>query len=253
MAGETIQSVERTFRIIEVLAREGSQGITELSGKLELHKTTVYRMLSTLMELGYVAQNGDNGKYSLTYQIVALANNTRSWNTAARAADPYLKELVETCQETVHLVQREGSMVRYIAKVEPNNGSFHMGSYVGMELPMYCTAVGKAMMAELPEAEAQAIWEKNRGIRYTDKTVLTWEELRGQLRKVRETGFAFDDEEREVGLFCVAVCIRDSEGKPCYGMSISAPLARMNYSNVGDYCKRLQAAKEQISRVLGSR
>lgn len=253
MAEETIQSVNRVFSILELLASEGSKSIAELHVQLGLHKTTLHRMLSTLTELGYVLQNPENGKYYLSYKIVVLANETVRWNTAARVATPYLQELVDNCQETVHMMQREGSRVRYIVKLEPNNANFVMGSYVGMELPMYCTAVGKAMMASLPEEEVEKIWEENKEIRYTEKTVRSLLELKKQLTKIRETGFAYDDEERETGLFCVAVCVPDCRGVPLYGLSISAPLVRMNFGNVKRYEKKLKKTQEAVARALGSR
>jgi DNA-binding IclR family transcriptional regulator len=253
MAEETIQSVNRVFSIMEILAEEGSKSVTELHTQLGLHKTTVYRMLSTLTELGYVLQNPENGKYYLSYKIVVLANDTLRWNTAARVAEAYLRDLVRGCQETVHMVQREECRVRYIAKIEPNNTSFTMGSYVGMELPMYCTAVGKAMMAELSDEEVEEIWEANKDIRYTEKTVKTLAQLQEQLAEIRRTGFAYDNEEREAGLFCVAVCLHDCRGVPLYGLSISAPSARMNFENVEPYCEKLKAAQTAIAQALGSR
>lgn len=253
MAEETIQSVNRVFSILEFLALEGSKSIAELHMQLGLHKTTLHRMLSTLTELGYVLQNPENGKYYLSYKIIVLANQTLRWNTAAQVATPYLQELVDECQETVHMMQREGSQVRYIVKIEPNNANFLMGSYVGMELPMYCTAVGKAMMAELPEKEVEKIWEANKDTRFTEKTVQSLPQLKEQLAMVRKTGFAYDDEERENGLFCVAVCVPDCRGVPLYGLSISAPLVRMNFDNVEEYEKKLRRTQKAVAKALGSR
>ncbi|MCI8515178.1 MAG: IclR family transcriptional regulator [Lachnospiraceae bacterium] len=252
MAEETIQSVNRVFSILEVLASEGSKSIAELHMRLGLHKTTLHRMLGTLTELGYVLQNPENGKYYLSYKIIVLANQTLRWNTAARVATPFLQELVEDCRETVHMMQREENRVRYIVKIEPNSANFVMGSYVGMELPMYCTAAGKAMMAGLPEWEVEKIWEENKGTRYTEKTVRSLSELRKQLEEIRRTGVAYDNEEREKGLFCVAVCVPDCQGVPRYGISISAPSARMNVENVGDYERKLKKIQEAVAKALGS-
>lgn len=252
MAEETIQSVNRVFSILEVLALEGSKSIAELHMQLGLHKTTLHRMLSTLTELGYVLQNPENGKYYLSYKIVVLANQTLRWNTAAKVATPYLQKLVEECQETVHMMQREENRVRYIVKIEPHNANFLMGSYVGMELPMYCTAAGKAMMAQLSDKEVEKIWEENKDIRYTEKTVRSLAELKKQLEKIRKTGFAYDDEERENGLFCVAVCVSDCRGIPLYGLSISAPLVRMNFGNVKEYEKKLGRTQKAVAKALGS-
>ena len=153
MAKETVQSVERAFQIIELMAKNETMGIREIHHETGLTVTVVHRIINTLAELGYVKQEKETEKYFLTYRLLVMGNYVQERNNVVRLVHPYLKQLSEDCKETVHFVQRAGNKIRYIDKVLPTANIFATGSYIGLELEMSSTAVGKAILAELPEEE----------------------------------------------------------------------------------------------------
>lgn len=251
MAKETVQSVERTFKIMELMAARGKMGVREIAVETGLHSTVVHRILSTLVETGYAGKQSETDKYLLTYKMLAIGNGILERNDVVNLVHPYLAELSEECRETVHFIERAGTNIRYLDKVTPAANIFATGSHVGLELPLAGTAVGKAILAELPEEEVREIWEMSRIVQYTPNTICNLDELLAQLAKTRVTGFAYDNEEREVGLFCVGVSIPDYKGIYSYGISISAPLARMQEGLLGDVEEKLLRTKQKVTGVIG--
>ena len=147
MAKETIQSVERTFQVIELLAEKGAMGVREIGHENGLHSTVVHRVLGTLVDLGYAGQEEETGKYLLTYKMLAVGNSIQERNSVVKLAHPYLAALSEECKETVHFVERAGTNIRYIDKITPSANMFATGSHVGLEFPLAGTAVGKPNMS----------------------------------------------------------------------------------------------------------
>ena len=156
-----IQVADRLFRTLEVLAEAGPTGLMELSSALSLNKSTVHRILNSLICMGYVKQNPETSKYSLTFKIWDLANQLLTQNDIADIARPHLKELVAKCGETVHLVQIDGLDAVYIDKVESQSNSVRMVSKVGKRIPLYCSGVGKALLAEMDPKDVKAIWDES--------------------------------------------------------------------------------------------
>ena len=140
MAEQTVQSVERCFALLEQLASGGRLGVSELSRLTGLHKATVHRLLQTLLELRYVRQEPD-GRYELSLKLVRLSSGLLERKDLPRRMHPYLVRLAEETGETVHLVQREGSRIVYLDKVESDRNAVRMVSRVGMVRDMPCTAV----------------------------------------------------------------------------------------------------------------
>lgn len=253
MAKETIQSVERTFQVIELLAEKGAMGVREIGHETGLHSTVVHRVLGTLVELGYAGQEEETGKYLLTYKMLAVGSSIQERNSAVKLAHPYLTALAEECRETVHFVERAGTNIRYIDKVTPAANMFATGSYVGLEFPLAGTAVGKAILAKLTEEEVRAVWNDSHIVQYTSHTICDLDRLLAELNDTRKTGFAYDREEREAGLFCVGVSVPDYRGEYIYGISISAPLARMQEERLTEVKQRLWETREKIFTVIGKK
>lgn len=250
MAEESIQSVKRTFLVIESLAGQGSAGVRELHSKTGLSVATVHRILSTLVELGYVRQNTQSGHYELTYKILVLGHSVTQYSGVIQLVHPLLERLSAQASETVHFAERAGTNIRYIDKVVPSTGVVVMSSYLGMELPMYSTAVGKAIMADLPPQEVEEIWNRSERISYTPTTISAPAELHRQLEEIRTSGVAYDWEERELGISCVAVDILDVTGKPAYAVSISSSDARMR-ENQPRYAALMKEIKIQLTNLIG--
>ena len=246
-----VQSAERIFQVLEMLAENGEMGLMELSAALGLHKSTVHRLLMSLIYMGYAKQDETTQKYMLTYKLVNLAGKILDRTDILQIAKPYLERLSDISGETVHLVQREGNHILYIHKIEAKVGSIRMVSHVGMVHPMYCSGVGKAIMATLPEKEVRQIWDESVIERKTDKTIVRYEELLTTLDEVKKNGYALDDEENEEGVRCIAASLHGYGKTVKYAFSISGPVSRMTKERVEELSHDVKKVQAELSRELG--
>lgn len=251
MAEEILQSAKKAFLVLERLAKKGAMGVRELSADTGLSVTATHRILNTLVDMGYGRQQEITEKYELTYKLLVLGHFVEQQNSVVNLAHPQLVWLSRETSEAVHLAVRSGGNVRYIDKVIPTQGMVSMGSYVGMEIPMYSAGLGKAILAELSPSEVQEIWNSSQIIQYTDKTITTLAQLERVLEEVRRDGVAYDHEEREIGTTCIAASILDVTGKPIYALSISGSTLRMQGENMERNCKLLLETKERLSALIG--
>lgn len=249
-----IQSAERIFSILEYVAHNGPVGVVEIGNALELHKSTVHRMLLSLISMGYVEQNEETVKYQLTFKIVQLSSLFLSKIDIYTVVHPYMEKLAKECQETVHLVERTGSDVVYIDKVEPmglRDRSIRMASHIGLLRPMYCSAVGKAILAELPKEEFYSIWDNSNPEKKTEYTITSLDKMEEELELIRSKGYALDNEENEIGVRCIAGAILDYNNSK-YAFSISAPISRMTDERIEELSKYVLTMKEELSKQLGN-
>jgi len=148
-------------------------------------------------------------------------------------------------------VQREGNHILYIYKIEAKVGTIRMVSHVGMVHPMYCSGVGKALLAELPDPEIEDIWNSSEITSLTPYTVTSLSDLMDRIRGVREAGYAMDDEENEEGVRCIAVSIPDYHKEPVYALSISAPVSRMTDARIAELSTDVLTFKKDLEKTLG--
>ena len=246
-----VQSAERIFQILEMLAEQGEMGLMEISAALDLHKSTVHRLLMSLIYMGYAKQNEQTQKYMLTYKIVNMAGKILDQTDILQIAKPFMERLSDISGETVHLVQREGNHILYISKIEAKVGTIRMVSHVGMVHPMYCSGVGKAIMATLPEKEVKAIWDESVIEKKTEKTITDYEQMLTTLEEIRQKGYALDDEENEEGVRCIAACVRGYGKNVKYAFSISGPISRMTMERVEELALDVKKVKVELSKELG--
>ena len=243
----SVQSVERAFRIIELLCEKGELGITALAALSGLNKATVYRFLSTLCGLGYVRKRAANEKYTLTLKFLRLSADTLSKIDIRRYARRYLEQIPKITGETVHLVERNGNETVYIDKFESAVNSVRMVSRVGLSLPMVYTAVGKALMSHLDDEEIRKIWDSSDVCKKTGKTITDFGVFMEEIRKVRENGYAADREENEEGVCCVAAALPDVYGEYRYAFSVSAPSSRMSEEKIAEIGRLVTETAAKIS------
>lgn len=246
-----VQSAERIFQVLEMLAQNGELGLMEISAALDLHKSTVHRLLMSLIYMGYAKQNEQTQKYMLTYKIVNMAGKVLERTDILQIARPFMERLSDISGETVHLVQREVNDILYISKIEAKVGTIRMVSHVGMVHPMYCSGVGKAIMATLSEKEVKAIWEESVIEKKTEKTITDYEQMLITLEEVRKKGYALDDEENEEGVRCIAACLRGYSKNVKYAFSISGPISRMTMERIEELAKDVKKVQAELSRELG--
>ena len=215
-----VQSVERIFALIELLAAHpAGASLQTLAQGTALAKSTVHRLLASLVGLGYVSQEETSGRYRLTLKMFELSSGIVNDMAIMEVAKAHLERLAQRTGEAVHLVIRDGQDIVYIYKTE--NGPMRMSSRVGMRSPLYCTGVGKAILATLPAGEVAQVWAASRPRKLTERTVADLPHLQEQLETVRAKGYAVDDEENELGVRCVAVAIPGPDGQADSAFSIS--------------------------------
>ncbi len=248
-----IQVAERLFTVLEILADRGALSLQEVTAASGLNKTTSFRILHSLMSLGYVRQDNAGKRYSLTLKLTSLADQIIEKEDIIALIHPHLVRLMEETHETVHLVRREGWEAVYIDKVESKYNSFHMISRIGARVPLYSTGVGKAIAAEMEPEELEQMWAQSDILPITSHTITDLNEFKLRLRDVRSMGFALDDEENEVGVRCFAVSILPYRKTEQYAFSISAPVSRlagMNNYHTSNLIQHILQTKIDILKEL---
>ncbi len=241
-----IQVSERIFNVIECLAQNGAMGLQDLSTELNLNKSTVHRILNSLICMDYVRQDAETSKYSLSFKICGLSNQILSQNSMIDIARPFIKELSANSGETVHLVQLDGINATYIDKVEASQNSVRMISMVGKSIPLYCSGVGKAILADMPNSKIESIWKLSFIHQLTEHTVTRFVDFMNLIEETRRSGYALDNEENEIGVRCIAVSLKSYNGKSTHAISISAPKDRMSDNRILELKEMILKTKQQI-------
>lgn len=242
----SVKSLRKAFTILEELDREGDLSLAEVSDHLTMDKGTAYRLLSTMKEAGYVIQNPDTKRYSNSLKLFAMGNRVAEAAGFRKVARPYVDELAEKSGETANFGMRSGNSVVYLLKQESKE-TIRAGIDSGTIVPLYCTGLGKVILAYLPEEELSRILSGMRFRKYTDTTVSSREELRAQLDKIRETGYCSDDKEYVEQLNCIAAPVFDYHGYPIGAVSVSIPAYRYNPDTTE---KRISALVMQVANDL---
>jgi DNA-binding IclR family transcriptional regulator len=248
-AGSTVQSVDRAVSVLEILARQGVAGVTEIAAELGVHKSTASRLIGALEHRGLVDQVADRGKYRLGLGMVRLAGAAASRidlpGAAATVCDALAVELGETVNvavldedQTVNITQALGQ-----AAVSSYN-------WVGRRTPSHATSSGKVLLAYAPAAVRRAALERPLA-RYTARTVTDPGALDALLSEVERAGWASTSEELEIGLNAVAAPIRGVDGRVVAAISVSGPAYRLGVSGFAGLADRLARAAARISANLG--
>lgn len=250
-----VQSLERAGLILEVLSQH-SRGLSlrDLSRKVHLTKGTTHRLLSSLAYLDFIRQNPSNKHYLLSFRLVELGNRLLNQIDFRIEARPFLVELAENTNETAHMVILDQFEVLYIDKVEAigNTTGLRMASMLGSRIPAHCSAVGKALLAFLPEEKLEELAGANGLPKRTENTITRLEKLKEHLELVRRRGYAMDNEENEIGIRCIGAPIRDQRGEVIAAISISVPASRMKTRMMEAKLKdRVIETARKISDKLG--
>lgn len=247
-----VQSIDRTIQILEELAlhRDGC-GVTNLANFIGLHKSTVHRLLNTLMSRGYVSKNSENDKYSLGMRILYLSSAILDRMDIRTVAKPFLERLCHDTDEVVHLSTLDGREAVYIDKVESPNKSIRMYSQIGKRVPLHCTGVGKILLAWLSDKEIEYLLGLNAMEAYTKNTITNIEGMKKHLAEIRNKGYAFDEIEHEEDIRCVAAPIFDMSGKVVASVSISGPVMHVTLDRMPKLTEEVLNTAKGISYQLG--
>ncbi|MCG0276309.1 MAG: IclR family transcriptional regulator [Thermosediminibacteraceae bacterium] len=253
MRGENnVQSIERAMRILEELAEEEDGiGVTELSSRVGLHKSTVHRILNTLLRMGYVEQNPKSEKYRLGTKLLYLGGAILDRMDIRKESHELLKQLAEEVNETVHLVIPDNDKALYIDKIDSKR-TIRMYSQIGRHVPLHASAVGKAILAFSSPEYVQKVIKKGLD-RYTRNTIVDPDRLIEHLKEIRAQGYAVDDEENEEGIRCVGAPVFDYTGKVIAAISISGSTVTIPAERVPELALKVVDCAQKISRRMGWR
>lgn len=248
--GVIIQSVIRASDILQCFIDNTELGISEISEQMQLSKSTIFGLVNTLKIIGYLEQNQENKKYRLgikLFELGSLVQNRMDLRMEARA---FCLELAEKYENVIHLATHHEGEVIYIDKIE--SPSIVIGSSrVGKKLPMYCTGVGKAMLAYIGDDYIEKYVLNKPLIQITKNTITSKEKLIEELRVTRARGYAVDDEEIEVGLRCVAAPIFSHDNYPIASISLSASYRKMTLKMIDTIAEDIKYYAKKISERIG--
>lgn len=221
-----IQAVSHALDLLEQFHGEVDElGVTELSKRLKLHKNNVFRLLATLESRGYIEQNKATENYRLGLKSLELGQTFIKQMGLLRQARPILERVVGDCNETAYVAIFKEGYVVYLDVIETDL-TVRVVSRVGSRLPGYCTAAGKVHLAHMSDEEVDHLYPSNDLKVYTPTTLATKIQLREELRKIAEQGYAIDNEELDNGVRCVACPIRDYTRRIVGAISLSGPSMR---------------------------
>jgi DNA-binding IclR family transcriptional regulator len=244
-----VQSVDRAIIILEILARRGAAGVSEVAAEIGVHKSTASRLLGALVERDLVEQVGDRGKYQLGFGILRLAGAMSTRLDLVRQARPVLDELVGQFGETVNLaVIRSHFAVNVDQAMSP--AAIASQNWVGQLTPLHATSSGKVLLAHLDEPARHRLIEAAGLARFTKATVTTRKALETQLAAAVDDGYASTFEEYEDGLNAVAAPVRDHSGAVVGAVSVSGPAYRFDAGRIKEIVDELRHGAARISERM---
>ena len=243
-------TVSKALAVLDqVAAYERPVRFTELLADSPLPKATLYRMLQTLVHNGMITLDAERQTYGLGLRLVRLAHSAWTQASIAPVARPVLNDLSEAVGETIHLAQLDHGQVLYVDKRNAAR-PLEMFSQAGKVGPAYCTGVGKAMLAYLPEAELEVALRNQSFHSFTPSTLTTEAALRAELDDIRAKGLAFDREEHEPGIICMAVPILSQGRRPLAALSVTTSLDRSTLADLEALAPRMQSAARRIAQAV---
>jgi DNA-binding IclR family transcriptional regulator len=216
-------TVNRALRVLAEIGTEAS-GVTatELARRTDVNRVTVHRILAAFKSHGFVRQPVSGGPYCLGFKFLELAERVLEDTDVARLAHPLLEQLAERSGETCHFAVLDGTTAVYVAKVESPQ-AVRLVSRIGVRVPLYCTSLGKALIAAASASLAATLIDGQSFERVTPTTIVTKEALIAELAAIRERGYAVDLAENEPGVCCVGAAVLSRNGEPVGAISVSGP------------------------------
>lgn len=243
----SIQVIERMMKLLDVLAQhEEPVSLKQLAHLTGLHPSSAHRILASMVE-GRIVDRTEPGAYRLGLKLLDLGNLVKARINIRQEALPFMQQLHADLGETVNLIMRQGDEIVYVERTSGGAAMMRAIQIVGTRAPLHVTAVGKVFLAqETPERVAQYV--RRTGLpTFTEHTLSDPQALNEELARVRERGYAFDDEEAEKGVSCIGAGIYDADRQLIAGLSISVPTERMNKA----WAATIKAVADQISAAVG--
>lgn len=244
-----IKSLEKAINVLDLIEAQGEVGVTELSKLLGVSKSSIFNTLYTLKEHNWVEKSVVTDKYRLGLRILELGYTVRSDLKLREIAIPFMQKLIVNTNETAYLTVYNLGKVVYIDIAHPKNFNV-MSSVIGRRVHLHCTGVGKAIMAFLSDREIETIIDEHGLPEFTANTITDVEQLKCELKEIREHGYAIDNMEHEYGIKCVAAPIFNAEDQVFASMSVSGPSLRLDHK-IPEYAQMIKEITQEISHKIG--
>jgi IclR family acetate operon transcriptional repressor len=250
--GVEVRSVSKAIRLLETLAREpGLFGVSDLARQLSMDKASVSRMLRTLEQVGFVTQEPVTLRYGLGLRIGVLGHTALRRIDVRRAARPFIEKLALETGECAHVAILVDGRAFYIDQAQPDR-VVAVDAPVGTLAPLFCTALGKALLAFQPEKEQRSLIASIKFEPYTRRTITDATALETHLASVRSRGIAVDDEEFSVGVRCIAAPVFRYDGTICGAIGVSGPSPRVTDDRLLAWEILMREQACMLSRELGA-
>lgn len=249
----SVQAIDRAFDILEFLSKEpGGVAVTEISRRLDLHKSTVHRLLSSLKDRGYVEKDSVTSHYKLGLGFVELASLYLNGLELKTEASPYLHQLAQSSGQTTFLAIRDGMHVVYMDKAETFD-SLRRYTIIGKRTLVYASSLGKAMLSGLRDEDIERLFPTpdQQLDTLTKKTITSFDTLMNVVRVARERGWATDDEENEMGTRCVGAPIFDYRDRVIAAVSVAWDCKANPGFTFEDYADQVVRSAASISLRMG--
>ena len=245
-----VQSIERALDIIEaVAANKNSAVLTEIAEKTGLHKSTAYRIISTLMRRSYLKKNAD-GTYKIGLKLIEAVSYYIDSLELQTEVCPYIAQITAKFRLTSHLGILEGDKVVYIEKMDIFS-NIKLYSQIGLRMHAYCSSLGKCLLANFSNTQLRSIMGRTEFTRFTPNTITTIEALQKEIDSVRQRGWAIDNEEFEIGHRCIGAPVYDYRGDIIAAISASGSTSILTDERIPEIVEYLKQTAAEISQNMG--
>jgi DNA-binding IclR family transcriptional regulator len=249
-SADTIRSFAKGIALIEYLfSVDQDASISEISREMGINKTTIYRMLRTLEDTGYVEQEPKTGRYRPTMKILMLGNKLLNRIEIRNIAKEELRNLAMRSEQAVHLAIRDGNEIVIVDKLE-STSFIGIRFHIGRRSPLYCTGLGKIFLAAMTEKEFEKYLDLTALKQHTPSTLASRTLLKEEIDKVRQQGYATDYQEHNKGISCVATSLKDFMGNVIAAISVTGPSYEIE-NQIDTLKTHIMAAAKAISSKLG--
>lgn len=246
------QSGEKLLNVLEFIILKGEpQRLQDIADALEMNKTTALRFVKTLVNTGYIDQDPETSKYGVTYKICVLANHVNLYTELRKIAHPYLEQLSQIFGESVSMAVEDKMSSVYVDVIRWSSQSLVAVQKIGNAAPMHCTGNGKILLLNYSDEDLERLVRVKGLTKYTEHTLTTKEALKAELDIIRKRGYAYDEQERELGARCLALPIYGDNGKVIAGISVTGPQNRMTDDILLPKLEDFRRITMEISHKIG--
>jgi len=247
----TIQSVDRALDVLELLASKNGMTLSEVSAELRQSPATIYRVLTTLQARGMIEVSATSQLWNIGPNAFQIGYSFLRRSSVVERSRPIMRDLMVETGETANLGIEKSDMVMFVSQVETHE-TIRAFFPPGTQSPLHASGIGKALLAHYSTGRIRRLLQNNTLEKFTDKTITDPEELLKEMAKIRTHGYAFDDEEKNQGMRCIAAPILNFFGEAVAGISVSGPTHRMTSERIQDITKAVKKAAFTLSQNLGA-